>query len=229
MNWLLIVVSAILIVNALIGYKMGFIKSIFSLISFVLALILTIWISPTVNKSLAENEKFHQMISEKTELMLSIDDKEAEASDQEELINDLPLPNSIKDTLIENKEKGENNLKEYIVDYVTGVIINAISFVLTFLVVFILLWVISFALNIISKLPLIHQMNKLAGLFMGAIQGFIIVWLLFILLTVFGGTQIGQDAFQMIQDSRILDYIYNNNLLLRIVTNAVSLLLSLLL
>ena len=46
MNWLLIVVIGIIIMNALIGRKVGLIKIVFSLFSFIIALLLTTWISP---------------------------------------------------------------------------------------------------------------------------------------------------------------------------------------
>ena len=58
MNWLLIIVLGIIIINAIIGRKVGLIKIIFSLFSFILALILTAWISPSINGILKNNEVF---------------------------------------------------------------------------------------------------------------------------------------------------------------------------
>lgn len=222
MNWLLIVVIGILIINALIGRKIGIIKIIFSLFSFIVALLLTTWISPTVSGKLKSNEVFFQKTSQKVELMLSLEEKES--TDQDDLIEKLPLPKSIKESLLESKEKQEANIKSYIVNHVTGIVINALAFILTFVIVFIGLWVISFALNIISKLPILNQINKLAGLLVGALQGLIIVWILFLVLTIFSSSELGKSAFQQIDDSLILSFIYNNNFLLNIVMNAVKLL-----
>lgn len=224
MNWILILVLGILIVNGLIGLKAGFIKTIFSLLSMIVALMLTSWLSPMVNQSLQKNDKIHGYITDKVETMLSLEEEKTDIKDQEEFIESLPLPKSFRDTLIEQKDAKVSDLKAYITSYVTGVIINSLAFFLTFIVIMIALWILCFALNIISKLPILNQINKLAGLIVGLMQGLIVVWILFVLLTVFGGSNFGQQAFILIEESKILSIIYNNNLLLSIVANAAKLL-----
>lgn len=227
MNWLLIIVLAIIVINALIGRKVGLVKIVFSLFSFIIALFLTTWISPSVNDMLLKNESFYQKTSRKVENVLfakgeeSINDNEAE--DEGKLIDSLPLPKTIKDTLQENKEKQEANIKSYISSHVTDIVINALAFVLTFIVIFIALWVLSIALNIISKLPILNQINKITGLLVGSLQGLLIVWILFVLLTVISGLEFGQNAIEQINDSKILTYIYDKNILLNIVMSAATL------
>ena len=221
MNWLLIAVLAIIIINAWIGKRVGFIKIIFSLFSFIITLLITTWISPKINGLLKNNETFYQKTYQKVEKTLSLDTKEN--NDQDEMINDLPLPKSIRENLIENKKKQEANIKSYIVSRVTGIVINAIAFILTYVVVFAGLWIISAAINIISKLPIINQINKWAGFIVGGMQGLFIVWLLLLLLTVFGGSELSQSAFKQIEESKFLSFIYNKNFILHIVLNAVKL------
>ena len=144
MNWLLIVVLGIIIVNAFIGRKVGLIKIVFSLFSFIAALLLTSWVSPSINGMLKNNEAFYQKTYEKVETMLSLENKESD--NQDEMIKQLPLPKSIRETLLENKAKQEANIKSYITTQVTGIVINAMAFILTFIIVFIGLWVVSIAL-----------------------------------------------------------------------------------
>lgn len=220
MNWLLIIVLGIIILNALIGRKVGFIKIVFSIFSFIIALILTVWISPTVNGMLKNNETFYEKTSQKVEDMLF--KEQVETGEGDDIIEGLPLPKSIKESLKENKEKQEANIKSYIVSHVSGIVINALAFVLTFIAVFVGLWVISIALNIISKLPILNQINKMAGFLVGGLQGVIIVWILFIVITVFSGSELGRTAFQQIESSEILSFIYDKNFLLNIVLNAVK-------
>ncbi len=224
MNWILIAVLAILIGNALIGLRVGFIKTIFSLVSMVIALLLTVWISPNVTTMLKSNDKFHNMITDQVEKMLDLKEKETDISDEEDFMKGLPLPGSVKQSMMENRDKGVENLKEYITDYVSGIIINAVAFILTFILALIVLWALCFALDIVSKLPILNSINKLAGLAAGLVHGLVIVWLVFILITVFGGAKFGQDAFAMIDESKILSFVYDNNLLLKFITNAVKIL-----
>jgi uncharacterized membrane protein required for colicin V production len=219
MNWLLIIVIGIIVLNALIGRKVGLIKIIFSLLSFAIALALTTWISPTVNGILNNNETFYEKTFQQVEKMLSLE--ENESADQDDIIEGLPLPKSMKESLMKNKAKQEANIKSYITCHVTGIVINAFAYILTFVIVFIALWVVSIALNIISKLPILNQINRTAGLLLGAVQGLVVVWLLFIILTVISGSQLGETAFQQINSSGILSFLYKN-FLLNIVFKAVK-------
>lgn len=227
MNWLLIVVVAILAVNTLIGMKAGFIKTIFSLCSMVVAILLTLWISPMVGDFMKSNQKIYNAISSKVEKMLPFSENEADTNNEESMIKELRLPKSIQNSMIKNNNEDIysnldveiGNFKGYVNSYLTGMIINALSFILTFIVILVLLWVICIALDIVSKLPLLNQLNKTAGLVAGLLHGLVVVWLFFILVTVFQSTGLGQQAMEMIYDSQVLSLIYNNNLLLKFVTS----------
>ena len=225
MNWLLIIVFAIIVINALIGRKVGLIKIVFSLFSFIVALLLTTWISPTVNDILVKNESFYQKTSLKVEDILFSEGESTDniqSKDEKTIIDNLPLPKAIKETLEENKEKQEINIKSYITSHVTKIVINALAFVLTFVVIFIGLWVLSIVLNIISKLPILSQINKIAGLFVGGVQGLIIVWIFFVVLTFLGSSEWGVKAFEQINSNSILTFLYDKNVLLDIVMGAVN-------
>ncbi|MDF2544418.1 MAG: hypothetical protein K0S47_4136 [Herbinix sp.] len=231
MNWLLIVVLAILVGNAFVGRKIGFIKTIFSLCSMIIALLLTAWISPSVNHLLKSNDKFVDYVTERVEKILPLEeaDVKEDSETESDFIDGLPLPKSLKETLVQNNNADTygalaiNSFREYISSYLANVIINALAFVVTFLTAIIALWVISIVLDLISKLPILNSINKTAGLIAGLIQGLVIVWILFVLLTVFGGTDLGKDAFQMIEESPALSILYDNNLLMDFVLNAAKL------
>ena len=68
-------------------------------------------------------------------------------------------------------------------------------------------------LDIISKLPILHQVNILAGATAGAIEGLVLVWIGFIIITMLGSTTFGQEALGLINDNELLSYLYNNNIL----------------
>lgn len=226
MNWLLVIVVAIISINGLIGRRAGFIKTIFSMLSIIVAIILTIWISPSVNKTLSHNKTFHQKITQSIDKMLTLQMEDKKQADEASIIENLPIPKSLKKSLLKNNTK-ENynamaigNFKEYINAYLTNIVINAISFIITFLIALTVLWIVSIMLNIISKLPLLNAVNKTAGLAVGLIQGLVIVWVLFIFLTAFSGLEFGATAMGMVSESKFLSILYNNNLLLGFVIRA---------
>lgn len=226
MNWLLVVVLIILLGNAIIGMKVGFIKTVFSLVSLILALILTIWISPMVKNYMMNNEKFYNGIATKVEKLLPFGEEEIIEEEQPEAIEELSVPKSIKEGLLKNntvesyKEMAITSFKQYVSRYLTGVIINSLSFITTFIAIQLLLWVIFMALDLISKLPLLNQVNKTAGLLAGLVHGLILVWLFFILMNVFGGTAFGHSVMKLVGENEVLSIIYNNNILLKFITGA---------
>lgn len=225
MNWLLIVVAAILIGYAFNGRRRGFIRTVFALFSTIIALMLTVWISPVISKQFQENNKVMGFVTEKVEKIIPFSDMGDKVADQVEFINKLPMPKAIKHTLVENntadvyKAMAVNSFKEYISNSISRIIINAASFIVIMLIILIGLALLCEALNIISKLPIINGLNKTAGLLAGLIQGIVVVWIGCIFLTVLGGTKIGQNIFEMINDNTFLSIIYNNNLLLNFIVN----------
>lgn len=231
MNWLLIVVLIILMGNAIIGMRVGFIKTVFSLVSLILALVLTLWISPMVKNYMNGNERFYNGIATKVEKLLPFGEEEIVEEEQSEAIEGLSVPKSIKEGLLKNntaesyKDMAITGFKQYVSRYLTGVIINSLSFIITFIAILIILWVIFMALDLISKLPLLNQVNKTAGLLAGLVHGLIMVWLFFILLNVFGSTVFGQSVLKLVDENEMLSIIYNNNILLKFITGATKILL----
>ncbi len=230
MNWLLIIVIAILVINAFIGMKAGLIKTIFSLCSMIIALLLSAWLSPHVNDYMRGNDMIYNAVSTKVEKVLPEIDKGLDKSKQVALIEGMTLPKSLKNSLIENnnaqvyKHLAVKSFKDYLKGYLTGIVINALAFSLTFILLLILLWILSIALDIVSKLPLLHQINKTAGLVAGLVHGLILVWVLFTLLTVFSSSSLGQKAMAMIGENEFLSILYNYNYLMKFILNATKML-----
>ena len=225
MNLLVGIVGIILIICAYRGMKRGLIKTVFSIFSMIIALVLTLWLSPIVSKKIQANEDIVNYFAKKIEVAFPAQEVGNKVSDQMNFIEQLPLPQTLKTTIIENNNTDTyvalavDNFSSYISHAIASIIINALVFIITYLLVTIALRVLCSVLDIISKLPLLNQLNKLTGLLVGAIHGFIIVWLMFVLLTAIAGTELGQKAFLLIEESPLLQYIYNNNLLLHFITN----------
>ena len=218
MNIALIIVLLILIVNALYGRKAGLIKTVFSLFSMIAAILLTSFISPQVSKVLQENEAVMEYMSGKVEAVLPLEELGNKITDQISFVDSLPIPEAMKTSIIENNnsdayaEMAVDNFTTYITHAIANIVLNAIAFIVTFIVIIIIL-------NIISKLPILNQINKTAGMLVGGVQGLIIIWVLGILVTVFSGSAFGQEVFGMINESAFLSFLYNNNLILRVITN----------
>lgn len=221
MNWILIAVLGIIGVLGYLGLKKGFIKMVFSLVSTVVALLVAMLFSPVVAEMMKNNEAIVGFFDDKIGMIVDFTPEEAEEeseSGQASLIDSLPLPEIVKDSLKENNtvddyvELQAQNFEEFVRRRITNVIINALAFVITLILAVIALVILCNALNLIAKLPLLRQINTVAGLAAGAAEGLLLVWVLFAVLTMFGGTEFGRDALSMIAENPLLDYLYKNNL-----------------
>lgn len=148
--------------------------------------------------------------------------------DQAKLIEELQLPEVIRNMLESNNNKtgyeklAVQSFEEYIPSYMATLILNIISFVATFLLVVSFLWITVMTLDVIANLPIIHGINQVLGLVLGLVQGLVFVWIAFLIITVLSSIDLGRDLMIMIHNSKILSFIYDNNIFLKLLTDAMS-------
>lgn len=228
-NILLIIVVAFLVVMAFNGYRRGALRILISMAALILTLILASFFTPTATKLLKEYTPLYDTINKQMVTFVGekIDQsaKEQGTEVQGNALASLPLPESLTDVLIENNNDiaysklGVGDFSSYAAGSLTVILMNAISYIGLFIIISIIFRIIMFIADIISKLPIINGVNRFVGTILGVVQGILIIWVLCIALTAFSGTTYGQKIFEMVNDSLFLTFIYNNNLLINIVTS----------
>ncbi len=68
-------------------------------------------------------------------------------------------------------------------------------------------------LHILTKLPLVHGLNKLLGLAVGFIEGFLLVWLILYIVQIRQGFLFGFDMEPLIEQNGFVQFLYLNNLI----------------
>ncbi len=223
MNWLFIATMLIIGGGAFLGWRAGFVKTVFSLVSTIAVIILTILFSPMVTNMLKSSDIIYGGIRGQLASIIHFPDME-EGTTTDDFIDGLSLPDSIKDTLKSNEAITEyagarlEELEVYVCDTLTDIIVNAIGFIVTFLIAAAGLALLCFVLNIISKLPVLHQINTLAGVAVGALEGLVVVWIFFIVITMFGTTEFGRETLALISENPVLSFLYDSNLLSGFIT-----------
>ena len=226
MNILSWAALAVLTYCALRGWRRGLIMTVFSMFATVIAIAISAQLSPQLSRTW-QNTAFYEIVCERVEMTLfkgqdSQNDGE-EGEDNRGVINSLPLPDVVQNVLASNDDAQNNMLgvsefRKYIADSVTGIILNAISFVLVFLGVSIIMRIIIRCLNLLSRLPVIHTMNKMGGMLVGLLKGLILLWLICIVITIMSGTEAGIYLYGQINESPFLKYIYDNNMIMALIT-----------
>ena len=135
-------------------------------------------------------------------------------------IEDAPMPQFLKDELIENNnstiygELGVDSFPRYVAAYISRLVLNLLSFIVTFLLAIIIVKALMFAVNIIGELPVLGLVNRIAGGFLGLVLAVVIIWIAFLIMTLAYSTQIGSTCFDMVERSQILKFLYDTNPLL---------------
>ncbi|MCR5608496.1 MAG: CvpA family protein [Lachnospiraceae bacterium] len=229
MNWLLIIVLAVIAIATFNGYRKGLIMTVFSVGSIFVTIILASILTPIIGSSIRSNEKIYNSVNEKVVELLNLESVKAKTdAEQEKAIDELALPQSIKKILKENnnvevfRERQVNNFKEYVADCVTRVIINAIVYLCVFIVARIIVYFVAKGLDVLGKMPVVNEFNTAGGTAVGVVQGLLIVWFLFVIVTMLASTKLGASAMACIEGNWFLEFLFKNNLMLKVITSFIG-------
>lgn len=232
MNWVLILVIAILAGYTLTGYAKGFLKIVYSLISWVVILVFVSIATPHIHDYLKNNTDIYnkvvayceEAIREKAEQEIEESDGDMPALTENELF--AAIAEKLPEDLLQNiKEQAEELTGDLMENYglyektavtMADLVLKGISTIAAMLAGAILSAFISVILGFIAKLPLIGFANRILGLAAGAANGLLIVWLAFYLVAVLCTTQLGSEVITHINANEFLTYLYENNPILSI-------------
>lgn len=223
-NFLALIAIVVLVGFAISGFNRGFVKLFISLISMLLTFYLVWTITPTIAEYLIENTTIYENVKE------SLDNKFADQNsvrdntiyeNQVETINSYDLPSLLKESLLSNNNEESYQLlvvtifEDYVSAFLARMVIKISAFLVTYIMTMIFLKMTFLSMEIIAKIPIISGINRLAGLFFGVLEGFFIVNIGLLVIAFV----LGDKIIPIIFDSRILRYMYDNNIILRILIN----------
>ena len=134
------------------------------------------------------------------------------------ILDKMYIPNPMKESILNSMPQNitiidNNQITRLISNKLSTIIMQLISVILIFILVRIILWFARIILDRIFKLPILNQINKLAGLGLGFIQGMFVIYIVLGVLVVF------KDYFVIdaINNSLITNYLYYNNLVIDLI------------
>ena len=154
------------------GIRKGFVQTLYQALRWILCLILAQILYPYVADFLRQIgllEMIQGGLEESLSEMMS-------GSGNTSMIQSLPLPEFLKDVLVQNDNSvvyemlNVTTLTGYVAAYLATMAINILSVVVLLVVLLLLSHLIGAALNILTKLPVIHSLNALLGGAAGAFQ-----------------------------------------------------------
>lgn len=224
-TWLGITVLIFLVFACYTGYKRGLIREVVSLLCVFLSMAVVWFINPYVNQFIRENTSIYENIQESCRQFVE-EKEETSGTDagesQENAIENMNLPGLLTSGLTQNNTAevyqylSVSTFSDYIAQYLARMAVNGISFLISLLMSTILVRSVTWMLNLVSRLPVIHGMNKIAGAFLGAAKFLIVIWILFLALTIVCNTEIGEAVLQIVKKDYILSYLYDQDILIKI-------------
>ena len=94
--------------------------------------------------------------------------------------------------------------------------VNGISFLISFVLSAAVIKLLGFILNVLTKLPVINGINKIAGAAVGGIKCIIFIWIAFLVLTLLCNTTLGQQGMALIQQDAFLNFLYSQNVFVKV-------------
>lgn len=215
-----IIVAAVILGFAAAAWRKGFIQAAFGFLPMLAALAGTHFFSPYVGRFLRGTFLFESMagsIKESMGLEAVVDSGVVQG--QTALIEGMPLPDFLKEALMENNNPviyqllDVNNIKEYIAGFLANVCLNILSVVMAFLLIYVAVKLVLNALHLFTRLPGLGFFNRLMGFLVGAVKGLLFVWLGFTVLMFFQCRAEMEGLFAALENTCFANALYENNIL----------------
>ncbi len=204
-------VALIVIIAGFIGMKRGLLRSVVGVFSILISLALASWAYPIV-ANVINDTNLDETIAQALEQSFSKEETLTEKNEDEGL---SWLPEFAQDSIEEQTDSIIGAAKKGTAQTISRLAINILSVLIVFLVVRLLMLIITNALKIITKLPVIKTVDKGLGALAGASSGILIIYLLLALITFNATLNTDHWVGKAIKDSYIASYMYDNNFIVR--------------
>ena len=187
-----IILIAIVLLSAFLGYKKGLVKLGAKLFAGIIAIILTIIVYKPVSGMIINNTSIDEKIKD------TIIQNATDVIDKNE-----QMPNSITNQL-------ENNILPEQAENLSKNVVYAVTAVVLFIVVKIILSIVISLMDFVASLPLLKQFNEVGGIVYGLVRGVLIVGICILLMGAYTKINPESELNSKIQSTYITKMIYEN-------------------
>lgn len=233
MNWVLLLVLLILGYNIIRGYRKGFLRIVYSLVSWVIVLTFVTVTTPYINTYLMEYTTLYEQIEKKCseQIKKSVEEKQKSVQSENSLDNQelsqfgIMLPDSVVNDIFDKTGNvageimAQSGLYDEIAKRIAEFVVEGIAFLIALVAAWTIVHIIARMLRIVSRIPVLSGVNRTLGVFAGGIYGVILVWIGFYIVAVTSTSELGGMLVTYIYQSNLLKYLYENNAILTIVMN----------
>lgn len=203
MNIVDLCIIAVIGASVLFGIYRGFVSSVLNTGGCIIAFVLSIWIYPLIAGPIQGNTQLQNTLLNYSNALTRMGDQALGSTVVSQASADLPnlvqrvldrvsLPGTFGGMLEQNMLSGAGSrvlgagatVQDYVSMTIVTACVNIFSFLLCFAIVYLALSLILSAVRSVFKLPVLKQMDSLAGAGLGLLRGILLLFVIFTLLPV---------------------------------------------
>ncbi len=206
-----ICLAAIFVAAFVYWYSKGLIKSVWKIVALAATIILVMLLKTPVTDYISQT-KLAENINNSLSQVITVP-----PGGGVNIAENLNLPEVIQDKLmigIDSSLSTADAIKNAAANALTGAIINIGVCVVLFIFIRLVLMVLYIIIDSAAKLPILKGTNKFLGGLLGVINILFIVLLILMLLAMYAPSDSG--LYEIINNSYLVRFLYNNNILLKL-------------
>ncbi len=209
-----LIVIAVIALCTYAGYKKGLTKCLINIFSFIIAICVAFMLFKPVSNIVIDNTNFDENIQSSIVQIFENSEKNDDKKTEE---NNSPILKYVSEEVEKATEEKKNEVVNTTATKISINIINVLAFIALFIATRIILIFVKTLTNLITKLPLIKQCDKIGGVIYGILQGLIILFITFALITFISTISGRYEVLEIINNSYIASKLCNNNILLNVI------------
>ena len=211
-----LILIGIILLSAYLGYKKGLIGVIFKILSFFIAILITLLLFKPVSNYIIQHTNIAQTIEntivEKFSTTTITEDGIIISEEQEKFPK--VITNYINTLIYNSVSESKDALIKFIAKDLTNNLIQISCILIIFLVTKIILIFAKVIFEAISELPIIKQFNEIGGTIYGILKGILILLILFSILSFVLPMWNSNIILTILNQSILANILYHNNLFL---------------
>ncbi len=185
-NWFLILSVVILAWNLVAGYRKGFVRMLYQILSNLVALVLAGFASAPLGEFMKAHTSLYTFIEQHCIQFVS------GMSGDSSLLSAA----GVYDTAGQQAAQ---------------VVFQILMFILAFILIRIAFWIIMLIANGIAKAPVLRGINRFFGILAGGFNGILIIWILMAAFSLFQSLPTGAGVLECIQRWDFLSFLYGKD------------------
>lgn len=217
-----VIVLAIILIPTIQGFYKGLSTILYGILATIVAVVVTLCIYKPIAGVVIDKTEIDEYFAKGIYNILSNQNfEETGLIDHNKTNMSEQVVDIINKYLTEALKKSADSVFEYTSIKLSHLMVNLLTLIIMIIIFRIGLAFLKIVIDIISNLPIIKQIDKSGGMILGFLKGFLIVYIIFAVFSTFSPIFENSGILGMIQESKLGSVLYNNNLILRIISKGV--------